>query len=287
MDQSFFPIAIAIGVAFVIFLAKTIKIIRPSEKGLVERLGKLTSIREPGMTLIVPFIDTLQRVDVREQAVDVPPQKVICKDNVVVTVDAIIYTQVVDPVRAMYNVNNYMYAVVKLAQTNLRAVVGRMTLDETLTARETINTQLHQELDENTDAWGVRVVRVEVQHIDPPGDVVEAMHQQMRAERQKRANILEAEGLKQAAILKADGEKRAVILAAEGDKESQIRRAEGLAKAIELESTAAISYFKEGAVTKEQLNVLQNSLQQNTKFVLGSDLKEMIGGFFQHLSPKK
>jgi regulator of protease activity HflC (stomatin/prohibitin superfamily) len=266
-------LAIAIGFGIIIFLAKSIKIISPSHKGLVVRLGNLQGVRSSGVNLILPFIDSLQRVDIREQAVDVPPQKVICKDNVVVTVDAIVYIQVVDPVRAIYNVRNYLYAVIKLAQTNLRAVVGQMTLDETLTARESINTKLHHELDDNTNTWGVRVLRVEVQHIDPPSDVIEAMHQQMRAEREKRASILTAEGEKQSAILVADGKKQAAIL-----------EAEGVAKAIELESNAAIKYFRDGAVTKEQLNVFRDSLTQNSKYIFSADIFESIKGAFSKFS---
>lgn len=281
MEGSFI-IAIAIIVFIFIFLQTSIKIIRPSEKGIVERLGKLQGIRDSGITLLIPFMDKLRKIDIREQAIDVPSQEVICSDNVVVTVDCIVYIQIVDPIRALYNIYDVRYAVTKLAQTNLRAEIGKMTLDQTLSARDNINTQLRIELDESTDAWGVRVQRVEVQRIDPPQDVVQAMHQQMRAEREKRAEILKAEGLRQSAILEAEGQKQAEILKAEGDKFAQIRQAEGLAKSIQLESEAAIAYFKDGAVTKEQLKVMTESFQNNTKYVVGTDIADTLKGLFSH-----
>jgi len=306
MDDPNFFLAIIIGSAVILFIALSIKIIPPSQKGLVERLGKLQNTRNSGLTIIIPFIDKLHRVDIREMAIDVPPQEVICRDNVVVTVDCVIYIQVIDPIRAIYNVTDFTYAVVKLAQTNLRAVIGQMTLDETLSARESINVQLRTELDNSTDTWGVKVQRVEVQRIDPPGDVVNAMHQQMKAEREKRALILTAEGQKQSAILSAEGQRQSVILSAEGQKQSSILNAEGqrqakvlwadgerqanilqsegVARSIELESLAAIEFFHDGAVQKEQLAVLEKSLHQNTKYVFGSDIFDAVRGIFQKTS---
>lgn len=279
MTETTVVILILVG-ALIVFLASAIKMISPNEKGVVERLGKLHGIKDSGLAVIIPFIDTLQKVDMRERTVDVPPQEVICKDNVVVTVDAVIYIQVMDPVRALYNIQNFGYAVVNLAQTNLRAVIGQMALDETLSARENINTQLRTEIDENTDAWGVQVKRVEVKRIDPPNDVVDSMHKQMRAEREKRAAILEAEGAKQSAILNAQGERESQILKAEGEKQAAILNAEGVAKSIEIESVAAITYFKEGAITKEQLRVMEESMKENTKYVVGSEMMEIAKGIF-------
>ncbi|MCA6071174.1 MAG: SPFH/Band 7/PHB domain protein [Endomicrobium sp.] len=216
----------------VIFVASSIKIIRQYEKGLVETLGKYTSTRGSGANIIIPMFQRMVIVDMRERVIDVPPQSVITKDNVSVVVDAIIYFQVTDPVKVVYNIENFALAALKLAQTNLRNVIGDMELDSTLTSREKINTQLRVVMDEATDKWGVKVTKLEIQKIDPPRDITDAMSKQMKAEREKRANILEAEGLRQAAILKAEGEKQAVILDAEAVKEKQVLEAAGEAEAI-------------------------------------------------------
>lgn len=193
-----------------------LKIVRPYQRGAVERLGKYQRLVQPGLNFIIPFLERLIKVDMREQVVDVPPQEVITKDNATVTVDAIVYYEVTDPVKVLYNVANFRLATIKLAQTNLRNVIGDLTLDESLTSRERINAKLRDVLDEATDKWGAKVTRVELQRIEPPADVTEAMHRQMKAERDRRALVLEAEGVRQAAILKAEGEKQAKILEAEG-----------------------------------------------------------------------
>jgi regulator of protease activity HflC (stomatin/prohibitin superfamily) len=207
--------------AFIFVLAAMgLKIIRPWEKGLIERLGKYQRTVDSGLTLIIPFWERIIKVDMREQVVDVPPQAVITKDNVAVEVDAVVYYEVTDPVKVTYNIANYYYAATKLAQTNLRNVIGDMALDESLTSREVINTKLRQILDDATDKWGTRVTRVELQRIEPPVDVTEAMHRQMKAERDRRAMILEAEGHKKSAILEAEGTKQAAILNAEGEAEA-------------------------------------------------------------------
>jgi regulator of protease activity HflC (stomatin/prohibitin superfamily) len=216
----------------VYFVASAVKIIRQYEKGVVETLGKYTSTRNSGPNIIIPVFQRMIRVDMRERVIDVPPQSVITKDNVSVVVDAIIYFQVTDPVRVIYNIENFALAALKLAQTNLRNVIGDMELDSTLTSREKINTQLRNVMDEATDKWGVKVTRVEIQKIDPPKDITDAMSKQMKAEREKRANILEAEGLRQSAILKAEGAKQAVILEAQATKEKQVLEATGQAEAI-------------------------------------------------------
>jgi regulator of protease activity HflC (stomatin/prohibitin superfamily) len=226
-------IVILVVVIFaIVFIANSVKIIRQYEKGLVETLGKYTGTKSSGANIIVPVFQKMVRVDMRERVIDVPPQSVITKDNVSVVVDAIIYFQVTDPVKVVYNIENFAIAALKLAQTNLRNVIGDMELDSTLTSREKINVQLRVVMDEATDKWGVKVTRVEIQKIDPPRDITDAMSKQMKAEREKRANILEAEGLRQAAILKAEGAKQAVILDAEAVKEKQILEAVGKAEAI-------------------------------------------------------
>jgi len=209
-----------IGFVVVIFAATGVRVVRPWQKGVIERLGKYTRTATSGITLIIPFLDTMRKVDMREQVVDVPPQEVITRDNVVVTVDAVVYYEATDPVKLIYNVADFYTAATKLAQTNLRNVIGDLTLDDTLTSREKINTELRTILDEATDKWGTRVVRVELQRIDPPRDVTEAMHRQMKAERERRAMILEAEGDRQAKIERATGEKQAQILRAEGQAQA-------------------------------------------------------------------
>jgi regulator of protease activity HflC (stomatin/prohibitin superfamily) len=203
-----------------------IKTIRPYERACVERLGKYQRTVQPGLNFIVPFIERLIKVDMREQVVDVPPQEVITKDNATVTVDAIIYYEVTDPVKVLYNVAQFRLATIKLAQTNLRNVIGDMSLDESLTSRERINAKLRDVLDEATDKWGARATRVELQRIEPPSDVTEAMHRQMKAERERRAVVLEAEGVKSAAILRADGDKQSKILQAEGQAAAILKVAE-------------------------------------------------------------
>lgn len=239
-----------------------IKTIRPYERACVERLGKYQRTVQPGLNFIVPFIERLIKVDMREQVVDVPPQEVITKDNATVTVDAIIYYEVTDPVKVLYNVAQFRLATIKLAQTNLRNVIGDMSLDESLTSRERINARLRDVLDEATDKWGARATRVELQRIEPPSDVTEAMHRQMKAERERRAVVLEAEGIKSAAILKADGEKQSRILQAEGqaaailkvaeaDKFRLLTVAEGEGQAIE----RVYSAIHKGGPTKDLITI--------------------------------
>ena len=207
-----------IAVAVIVAAFATIRIVQPYQKGVVERLGRYQRTVQPGLTLIIPFVDAIQKVDMREQVVDVPPQEVITKDNVVVTVDAIVYFEATDPVKLVYNVADFYNAATKLAQTNLRNVVGEMELDAALTSRDHINAKLREVLDDATDKWGVRVVRVEIKRIDPPADVTEAMHRQMKAEREKRAAILDADGLRQAAVLRAEGEAEAVKRVADAER---------------------------------------------------------------------
>ncbi len=224
-------IAVFAIVLFIIAMTG-IKIIRPWEKGLIERLGRYQRTADSGLTFIWPFLDKLVKVDMREQVVDIPPQAVITKDNVVVAVDAVVYFEITDPIKVTYNVANFYIACTKLAQTNLRNLVGDMALDESLTSREVINTQLRQILDDATDKWGTKVTRVELQKIEPPVDVTEAMHRQMKAERERRAAILEAEGKKKAAILKAEGEAEAIKQVADANKYQKLTVAKGEAEAI-------------------------------------------------------
>ncbi len=208
------------AVMLILIAAAGFKVVRPYEKGLIEFLGRYQRTVDSGLRWVLPFVKRLTKVDMRERVIDVPPQEVITKDNVVVTVDAVIYYEATDPVKLEYNVGNFMLAVTKLAQTNLRNVVGDLDLDSALTSREVINAKLRQILDDATDKWGVRVVRVEIQRIEPPTDVTDAMHRQMKAERDRRAAVTEAEGLKRAAILNAEGHKESQILEADGQAEA-------------------------------------------------------------------
>ena len=213
-------VVLAFILLLVIYVALAIKIVQQYEQGLIERFGRYRKTVGPGFHMIVPFIENMRKVDMREQVVDVPPQEVITKDNVVVTVDAVVYYQATDPVKLKYNISNFVLAATKLAQTNLRNVIGDTDLDEALTSREMINTELRQILDEATDVWGTRVVRVEIQRIDPPADVTQAMHRQMKAERERRAIVTEAEGEKRSQILRAEGVKQSRILEAEGQAQA-------------------------------------------------------------------
>ena len=214
------PIVLLAIIAIVVVLVafRSIRIVQPYEKGVIERLGRYQRTVQPGLTLIIPFVDSIQKVDMREQVVDVPPQEVITKDNVVVTVDAIVYYEATDPIKLVYNVADFYNAATKLAQTNLRNVIGELELDSALTSRDHINTKLREVLDEATDKWGVRVVRVEIKRIDPPADITQSMHQQMKAEREKRAAILESEGDRQSQILSAEGQAEAVKRVADAQR---------------------------------------------------------------------
>ena len=209
-----------VAAAAIVVIVKGLKIVRPYEQGIVEQLGKYRRTIDPGLRFVVPFVQLMIKVDMREQIVDVPPQEVITKDNVAVTVDAVIYYEPTDPVKLNYAVGNFIVAVTKLAQTNLRNVVGDLQLDDALVSREIINTKLREILDDATDKWGTRVVRVEIQRIEPPADVTDAMHRQMKAERNRRAAVTEAEGEKRAAILQSEGVKQSQILRAEGEAEA-------------------------------------------------------------------
>ncbi len=276
MPVGLIVVIVILVLLFIITLAKSITIIHQAEKGLVERFGRYKETLEPGLRFIIPYIDSLAaRIDMRETVLDVEPQAVITKDNVGVTVDAVVYYYVTDAKAVRYEVANFYIAVSKLAQTNLRNLVGDMALDETLASRERINSSLRTTLDEATDKWGVKVTRVEVKAIEPPKDITDAMSKQMKAEREKRAVILEAEAYRQKQILEAEGDKQNAILVAEGDRQAAILRAEGEAKAIENVSTAADKFFIGNAQLFKQLQVTQASLEDNSKLVV-SDQSRLV-----------
>ncbi|MCD6524579.1 MAG: SPFH/Band 7/PHB domain protein [Thermococcus sp.] len=266
---------VVIGGFLLLLLLLGVKVIRPYEKGLVERLGKFNRILDPGIHFIIPFMERVKKVDMREHVIDVPPQEVICKDNVVVTVDAVVYYQIIDPVKAAYNVSNFLMAIIKLAQTNLRAIIGEMELDETLSGRDIINARLREELDKITDRWGVKITRVEIQRIDPPKDIQEAMAKQMTAEREKRAMILIAEGKKESAIREAEGQKQAAILKAEGEKQRQILIAEGQAQAIK-KVLEALKMADEKYLTLQYIEKLPD-LAKYGNLIVPYDTEALIG----------
>jgi regulator of protease activity HflC (stomatin/prohibitin superfamily) len=226
-------IALVVAILIVIGLARTVRIVPQAKAGVVERLGRYQRTLNPGLAIVVPFIDRLRPlIDLREQVVSFEPQPVITEDNLVVNIDSVIYFQVTEAKAATYEIANYIQAIEQLTVTTLRNVIGGLALEKTLTSRDEINSQLRGVLDEATGKWGIRVNRVELKAIDPPASVQESMEKQMRADREKRAQILQAEGQKQAAILTAEGEKQAAVLRAQGQREATILQAEGQAKAI-------------------------------------------------------
>jgi regulator of protease activity HflC (stomatin/prohibitin superfamily) len=241
----------------ILTLVRGLIIIQPYEKGVVVRLGRYSHLLDSGISVVMPFIDSVIKVDMREKVIEVEPLQVITKDNVGVVVDAVIYFKVVDPVKAEFEVADFNIAATTLAQTNLRNLVGDKSLDETLVARDNINADLRSTLDEATHNWGVKVTRVEVQRIDPPADITEAMSKQMKAEREKRARILTAEGVRQSEILEAEGSAQAKIL--EADAEGQ---------AIQKVAEAANKYFSDRAESWRKLQVSETVLANNTKYVL-------------------
>jgi regulator of protease activity HflC (stomatin/prohibitin superfamily) len=227
-------LAVAVLIFVFVVIFRSIRIIPQATAGIVERLGRYHKTLEPGLNLLVPFIDRLRPlIDMREQVVSFPPQPVITEDNLVVSIDTVVYFQVTDARAATYEIANYLGAVEQLTTTTLRNVVGGLNLEAALTSRDNINGQLRIVLDEATGKWGIRVSRVELKAIDPPVSIQDSMEKQMRAERDRRAVILTAEGTKQSAILEAEGERQAVILRAEGDKAAAVLRAEGESQAIQ------------------------------------------------------
>ncbi|BCY06814.1 SPFH domain-containing protein [Actinoplanes sp. L3-i22] len=226
-------LVIVIVLFAVITVVRSIRIVPQQRMDVVERLGKYKRTLSPGLNLLVPFVDAVRsKVDMREQVVSFPPQPVITSDNLVVSIDTVLYFKVVDPVRATYEISNFLQAIEQLTVTTLRNVIGSLDLERALTSRDQINKHLSSVLDETTGRWGIKVTRVEIKAIEPPPSIRDSMEKQMRAERERRATILNAEGHKAAQILTAEGEKQAAVLRADGDRQSRILQAEGQAKAI-------------------------------------------------------
>ena len=271
---------IVLAVFVFIFAAMAVRIVPQARAGIVERLGRYARTLEPGLTLIVPFIDRVKPlIDLREQVVSFPPQPVITEDNLVVGIDTVIYFTVTDARAATYEVANPLQAIEQLTVTTLRNVIGGMTLEETLTSRDSVNNQLRSVLDEATGRWGIRVNRVELKSVEPPRTVQEAMEKQMRAERDRRATILTAEGVKQSQILTAEGEKQSAVLRAEGQRTAAILKAEGEAKAIETVFGAIHDGAPDQALLSYQYLQMLPELakgQANKVFVIPSEFSQAL-----------
>lgn len=271
-----------IVVVVVVFISLTVKIVPQQRVGVVERLGKFNRLLTPGLNILIPVIDQVRLYhDLRIQQANVPPQTVITKDNVQVQIDTIIFYQVVGPEQATYGISDYVYGVRNITTATLRQIIGKMELDETLSGREKISTDIRIALDEATEKWGVRIERVEVIDIKPPLDIQEAMDKQMKAERNKRAMILEAEAAKQDMILRAEGDKQSKILRAEAEKEARIREAEGLRQAQELEALGEAKAIEAvAAAEKSRIEMLRNAAldEQVLAYESFEALKEVAKG---------
>jgi regulator of protease activity HflC (stomatin/prohibitin superfamily) len=285
-----FILPVVIVLFVLVALWKTVRVIPQARAGVVERLGRYSRTLTPGLTIVIPFVDRVRPLlDLREQAVSFDPQPVITEDNLVVNIDTVIYFQITDPKSATYEIANPVNAIDLLTVTTLRNVIGGMTLEQTLTSRETINDQLRGNLDEATGKWGIRVHRVELKSVDPPPSIKDTMEKQMRADREKRAAVLQAEGVKQAAILTAEGEKQSAILKAEGQREAAILAAEGQAKAI----ATVFKAIHDGnpdpqLLAYEYLQVLPQIAQgdANKVWVIPSELTKALGGISDRLLPQ-
>jgi regulator of protease activity HflC (stomatin/prohibitin superfamily) len=280
---------LVVAALVLIVLARTVRIVPQANAGIVERLGRYSRTLDAGLTIVVPFVDRLRPlIDLREQVVSFPPQPVITEDNLVVNIDSVIYFQVTDPKAATYEINDYIWAIEQLTVTTLRNVIGGITLEDTLTSRDHINSQLRVVLDEATGKWGIRVNRVELKAIDPPGTIQEAMEKQMRAERDRRAAILTAEGVKSSQILTAEGEKQSAILRAEGRREAQILEAQGQAQAIETVFQAIHAGDADPKLLAYQyLKVLPEIAQgdSNKLWIIPSDFAQALGRVGSMLAP--
>jgi regulator of protease activity HflC (stomatin/prohibitin superfamily) len=273
-EEIILAVAIIILVV-VILLSMGIKKVNQYERGLVERWNAYEKTVDPGLRYILPFAQRIYRVNMREQVIDVPPQEIITEDNVVVTIDAVVYYQITDPVKALYEIEDFELAIVKLAQTTLRNIVGEMSLDTCLTSREKINVELRKVLDEATDKWGTKVNRIEVQRIDPPGDIQTAMHKQKTAEQERRQIRLLATGRKEASMQEREG----AILKAQGEAKAIELVATAQAEAVKVVSQAANQYFLENAQLNKKLDVIRDTFAQQTKIIVPStsDVLAVLG----------
>jgi len=274
-------VLLVVAALVLVVLARTVRIVPQARAGVIERLGRYSRTLNPGLALVVPFIDRLRPlIDLREQVVSFQPQPVITEDNLVVNIDTVLYFQVTDPKAATYEIANYIQGIEQLTVTTLRNVIGGLALEKTLTSRDEINNQLRGVLDEATGKWGIRVNRVEIKAIDPPASIKDTMEKQMRADREKRAAILTAEGVKQSQILTAEGEKQASILKAEGARQAMILQAEGQARAIGTVFQAIHDGKPDAELLAYQyLQVLPQLAQgeSNKVWIIPSELSQALG----------
>lgn len=294
MEITAFTVILALVVVFVLIaFARTIRIVPQKSAYIVERLGKYCTTLEAGFHVLIPFIDKVSyKHTLKEQAVDVPPQNCITKDNIAVDVDGILYMQVIDPKKASYGIDHYQFASTQLAQTTMRSVMGKLDLDKTFEERDTINSAIVDAVDKASDPWGVKVTRYEVKNIIPPQSIKDAMEKQMRAEREKRATIAESEGDRQARINRAEGKRQEVIAYSEAEKQKRINEAEG--RAIEIEKVAqataagithiATSIKKDGGMQAVNLRIAEQYLQEfgklagtNNSIVIPTNLADVAG----------
>ena len=251
--MAFVFIIILILVFVIVVAAASIKVVKQSEVKIIERFGKYSFTAEAGLNIILPFVDKVRAVvSLKQQTMDVTPQSVITKDNVTITIDTVVFYQIMDPVKAVYEIESLQKGIAYIAITTIRDIVGKMDLDATFSSRDAINNQLRDVLDEATDKWGCKVDRVEIKDIKPPADIRDAMEKQMNAERNKRAIILEAEGKRQADITLAEGTKQSTILNAEAERESSIRRAQGIRESKILEAEGNAEAIKKVAEAKAE-----------------------------------
>lgn len=279
MDEVTTIILIGLGLVVLFAIIRTFRIVPEYERLVILALGRYAGTRGPGITIVIPFLESAVRVDLRERFLDIPAQTAITQDNAPIDIDFLIYYRVVDPKRAVLEISDVVSASLNMATTILRAVIGDIDLDSVLSQRERINTMLRNKLDEITERWGLKITNVEIREIKPPRDVQDAMNRQMTAERERRAVVTRASGEREAAIAEAEGEKKAAILRAEGEKESQLLRAEGFAKSLEAIYSAANSIDSNTLLLQylEALKVIGAS--PATKFVVPMELTSMMANF--------
>src|SRR4029079_15147466 len=279
-EQMFTALMIAPAVLALLYVMIGVKIVRQGCRYTIEHFGRFTRVAEPGFNFVTPFFYRVgRRINMMEQVLDIPGQEIITKDNAMVAVDGVVFFQVLDPAKAAYEVSDLYTAIMALSTTNLRTVMGSMDLDETLSKRDEINTRLLSVVDNATENWGVKITRVELRDIRPPQDIVNAMTRQMKAEREKRAGILEAEGMRQSAILKAEGEKQSAILQAEGGREAAFREAEARERAAQAEATAtkAVSdAIEQGSAQAINYFIAQKYVEAGAEFARSPNAKTIL-----------